>query len=130
MGKLFQEKFFPNCPLGWLQKAMNINKCGNATKLAMFIWYQSRITKTTKNIKIQRKKAEELFCVNVESFTYTLQMLETAGMVSVIRHPGQSPLVTIIRDKADSETEEEYNDILISATGEKREIKCKRVKSR
>ncbi len=88
--------FLPPCPLPWIQKAAKLRKNGNAFKLAMFILYQSKITKNSAYVKISSGKAEEILGVDKKSFARTLNVLESLGMVSVKRKVGRSPEVKII----------------------------------
>lgn len=121
---------FIHVPLDWLQKVMKIERNVNVTKLALYIWYQFSITKSNP-IAISSGKAEKMFSVCQKSFPKALRTLEAVGVVSVVWHKNRSPLVTVIlEDLGDCLIKDvEFEETIISPTGEKQTIKCKLVKN-
>lgn len=77
--------------LEWLQQAIPLGR--KALHVAMAIWYTAGF-KRQGTIKLTRKKLE-VFQVTTETARTLLHKFEAAGLVSVDRKRGRSPIVTI-----------------------------------
>lgn len=90
--------FIPTISYDWIKKAIFLKNNVNATKLALYIWFQSGLNKTRTGIILSSGKAKEMFGISPRSFTKALNDLEDLGMITTVRGIGRSPRVTIICD--------------------------------
>ena len=79
-------------PLPWLQRAATLPGKALATSLAL--WFMAGLTKN-RTVKLSRAVAER-FNVGRKATARCLRLLENADLVSVKRHPGRCPVVTIL----------------------------------
>ena len=86
-------------PLSWLSTASHVSGQGSAMKVALAIWYLSGLNGQAKTVKLQTS-ALRLFGVERHSAYRGLKVLERAGLVHVIRHPGRTPVVTLLESEA------------------------------
>jgi hypothetical protein len=78
-------------PLRWLHRAATLP--GKAYTLGTILWWFYGIN-PTKPIKVTSKSIEE-FSISEDAYRDGLNRLEAAGLVSVIRRPGQRTEVRI-----------------------------------
>ena len=87
------EKFLKGpIPLSWLAAAASLP--GKASQVAMGLWYRAGLT-NDRNITVGRRLLDE-FGVGRKAAYNSLQRLEKAGLISVVRHAGRCPRVTIL----------------------------------
>lgn len=87
-------------PLSWLSTASNVSGQGGALKVALAIWYLSGLNQQAKTVKLQTS-ALRLLGVKRHSAYRGLKVLERAGLVHVIRHPGRTPVITLLEPGRD-----------------------------
>ena len=85
--------FIVATPLEWETAAARLP--GKALHVARALRYISGLTKTNNGIKMQ-SKVLALFGVSHKAYNRCLRLLETAGLVTVERFPGQTPVVSIL----------------------------------
>ncbi len=68
---------------------------GKALHVARALRYISGLSKTSTGIKMQ-SKVLALFGVSHKAYNRCLRLLEKAGLVTVERFPGQTPLVSLV----------------------------------
>lgn len=90
--------FIPTVPYEWIKKALLLKNSVNATKLALYIWFQAGLNKTMVDLIVPSGRAKEMFGISSRSFTKALNDLESLGMITAVRGIGKSPRVTIICD--------------------------------
>jgi len=86
------EKFLKGpIPLNWLAKAAR--QPGKALHVAIAIWFLAGVTRS-RNVALSSRL---MFSLGSSRFsTYRgLKALEEAGLVTVIRHPGRGPRISI-----------------------------------
>lgn len=88
--------FIPTISYDWIKKALFLRNNVNATKLALYIWFQSGLNKKRTSITLSSGKAKKMFGISPRSFTKALNDLENLGMITTVRGIGKSPRVTII----------------------------------
>ena len=79
-------------PWSWIAKAANCP--GQALQVMMVLWFKAGLQKK-RTVKLSYKELAKLGCKR-ESARRGLKALEDVGLVSVERHPGRSPVVTIL----------------------------------
>jgi hypothetical protein len=79
-------------PWNWLTKASRLS--GKALQVAVVVWFLAGI-KRTNTIELSSKRLHELG-VNRFAKGRGLRQLELNGLVSVERHKGNNPVVTIL----------------------------------
>ena len=83
-------------PLQWLVKAAELP--GKAPVVALVLWWIRGLCKSaTFQLKSQ---ATREFCVSRDAVYDALKGLERLGLISVVRHRGRSPVVTILEAQA------------------------------
>ena len=107
------EKFLKG-PIPWKWLAQAAQKPGKALQVAMALWFLAGI-KLKRTVALSGSLLRGLG-VNRHSGYRGLKALEMAGLVSVIRHLGRNPIVTILDlEEAIPEHEEEglgHRDLL------------------
>ncbi len=89
-------------PLNWLGKAAK--QSGKALHVGIALWFLSGLKRSRKVALSQ--SILSLFGVSRYSGYRGLTELEKAGLVSVVRHPGRNPIVTILQPAADQDSSE------------------------
>ncbi len=79
-------------PLGWLLAAGQLP--GKALHIGVALWHQVGLCGGSRTVKLRWKLMGE-FGVTRHSGYRALKALEAAGLISVVRHPGRSPVVTV-----------------------------------
>jgi len=79
-------------PLKWLEKAPPLK--GKALALSICLWFLKGVSRSD-TVKVSYKLLND-FKVSRESAYRGLESLEAEGLISVERHPGRSPVVTIL----------------------------------
>ena len=82
-------------PLDWLSAASRASGQGSGLKVAIAIWYLSGLNHQAKTVK-WNSSVMRAFGIERHSAYRGLRTLEKAGLVSVERHPGRTPVVTIL----------------------------------
>lgn len=82
-------------PLSWFAAAGKLP--GRALHVGMVLWWLAGVKKN-RTVKWEPSAAER-WGVNYQAFYRGLTALETAGLVSVERHRGRCPVVTIMEPK-------------------------------
>ena len=81
-------------PLNWLCAASVASGHGSGFKVAIVLWYLSGLNKQAKTIKLSGSVLRQLGTERHAAYR-GLEALEKARLVSVERHVGRSPIVTI-----------------------------------
>lgn len=89
-------------PLDWFMQAAKLQ--GKAMNIALALWYLSGLNKTA-TIKLTHRILSN-FDVSPRTSYRVLEQMEKAGLISVVRHQGRSPLVTLIASAVDMPIEE------------------------
>ncbi len=89
-------------PLNWLGTAAK--QSGKALHVGIALWFLSGLKRSRKVALSQ--SILSLFGVSRYSGYRGLTELEKAGLVSVVRHPGRNPIVTILQPAADQDSSE------------------------
>ena len=84
-------------PLDWITKAAGAK--GKTLHVGMTLWFLSGLKRSCKVALSQSKL--RLFGVSRQASYRALLRLEDAGLVSVERHPGRNPMVTILLTDVD-----------------------------
>ena len=79
-------------PLGWITKAAGME--GKTLHVGMTLWFLSGL-KRSRKVALSQSKLK-LFGVSRQTSYRALSRLESAGLVSVERHQGRSPIVIIL----------------------------------
>jgi CRP-like cAMP-binding protein len=87
--------FIPAIPWNWIQR-LKPPIGGAAFRVALYIWFQKGVTRTSKNLVITSTGLNRFCKMDVRTFSRALHELEDVGMISVERQVGKSPRVTII----------------------------------
>ena len=82
-------------PWGWLCAAAAASKSGAAVKVALALWHLSGLNRQAKTVTLTGKVLRELGVERHAGYR-GLEALEAAGLVTVERHPGRRPVVTIL----------------------------------
>ena len=80
-------------PVGWISKAAALP--GKALHLALAIQWLSGMNKGAP-VKVSQKALGH-FCISTDAYRDGLKRLESAGLITVARLPGQSPFVRVVR---------------------------------
>ena len=80
-------------PIAWLSQAAALP--GKALHLALAIQWLSGMNKGAP-VKVS-KKALAHFCISTDAYRDGLKRLEVAGLLTVMRMPGQSPFVLVVQ---------------------------------
>ena len=80
-------------PWPWLERASSLP--GRALHVAIRLWFEKGLTKSSGKVSISMTGMARM---GVSRFAASrgLTALEAAGLVSVVRHPGRKPVVTIL----------------------------------
>ena len=78
-------------PLGWMTKAASVG--GKTLHVAVALWFLVGL-KRSRKVTLSQSKLK-LFGVSRQASYRALLRLEDAGLVSVDRHPGRNPIVTL-----------------------------------
>lgn len=81
-------------PMDWICTASTASGRGSGLKVAIALWYLSGLNGQARTVKLRGSVLREMG-VDRHAVYRGLQVLEKAGLVSVARHPGRNPLVTI-----------------------------------
>ena len=79
-------------PLGWITKAASVE--GKTLHVAIALWFLAGL-KRSRQVALSQSTLR-LFGVSRQASYRALSRLESAGLVSVDRHPGRNPIVTIL----------------------------------
>ncbi len=82
-------------PMSWIYAASKASGQGSGFKIAIALWYLSGLNRQAKTVKLSGSVLHEMGIERHAGYR-GLEALEQAGLVSVERHPGRSPLVTIL----------------------------------
>ena len=82
-------------PMAWLCAASRASGNGSGFKVAIALWYLSGLNRQARTVKLKGSVLREMG-VDRHAAYRGLVTLEEAGLISVERHPGRSPLVTIL----------------------------------
>ena len=80
------------CPLPWLRRAATLR--GKALAVGIALWFKAGVTKRAE-VKATGTLWEKLG-IHRKSAYRGLSALETAGLITIVRHAGRAPLVTIL----------------------------------
>ncbi len=81
--------------MSWLCAASKASGQGSGFKVAIALWYLSGLTRQAKSVKLSGAVLREMGIERHAGYR-GLEVLEAAELVSVERHPGRSPVVTIL----------------------------------
>ena len=81
--------------MDWLLAASKASGHGSGFKVAIAIWFLSGLNHQARTVKLSGSVLRELGVGRHASYR-GLAALERAGLVSVERLPGQSPMITIL----------------------------------
>ena len=88
------EKFLKGpIPLSWLCRAARLP--GKTLAVALIIWFRAGIT-SRREVKIGRTQTG-LFGIGRKAVYRGLSALESAGLISIKRSVGKSPIITILQ---------------------------------
>ena len=82
-------------PMSWLCVASKESGQGSGFKVAIALWYLSGLNRQAKTVKLSCSVLRDMGIERHAGYR-GLEALEKAGLVSAERHPGRSPLVTIL----------------------------------
>ena len=83
---------FVRMPLPWISLAARLP--GRVCQVAIALWYLTGVKRVT-TVKLSANLCRQ-FGVDRHAVRRALQQLESAHLVSVVRKPGQLPLVTVL----------------------------------
>ncbi len=86
-------------PMKWLSAASSASGRGSGLKVALAIWYLSGLNGQSHTVKLQTAALRNLG-VDRHAAYRGLKALEEAGLVRVQRHPGRTPVVTLLESGA------------------------------
>lgn len=81
--------------MDWLCKASKASGHGSGFKVAIALWHLSGLNHKAKTIKLRGSVLRDMG-VERHAVYRGLDALADAGLVRVERHPGQSPIVTLL----------------------------------
>ncbi|MEA3275513.1 MAG: hypothetical protein U9Q81_09555 [Pseudomonadota bacterium] len=81
--------------MDWLCAASQASGHGSGFKVAIALWYLSGLNRQSKTVKLRGSVLREMGIERHAGYR-GLVALEKAGLVSVGRHSGQSPVVTLL----------------------------------
>lgn len=82
-------------PIEWLRQAAHASGGGAGFKVAIALWYLSGLHRHVATVQLTNRTLE-IFAVNRYAAYRGLERLEEAGLVSVKRHTGRAPMVTLL----------------------------------
>lgn len=82
-------------PMKWLSAASKASGRGSGLKVALALWYLSGLNGQSHTVKLQTA-ALRFLGVDRHAAYRGLKVLEDAGLVRVQRHPGRTPVVTLL----------------------------------
>ena len=82
-------------PMDWLCAASIATGYGSGFKVAIALWYLSGLNHQASTVKLSGSVQRKMGIKRHAGYR-GLVALESAGLVSVDRHPGRSPVVTIL----------------------------------
>jgi hypothetical protein len=82
-------------PMNWLTAASRASRKGCGFKVSIAIWYLSGLNRQARTIKLAGSVLRDMGVKRHASYR-GLAALEDAKLIEVIRHPGRSPIVTIL----------------------------------
>ncbi len=82
-------------PMDWICAAAKATGHGSGFKVAIALWYLSGLNHQSKTVKLSGSVLRKME-VDRHAGYRGLTALEQAGLVSVERHSGQSPVVTLL----------------------------------
>lgn len=82
-------------PMDWICAASKASGHGSGVKVAIALWYLSGLNRQARTVKLRGSVLREMG-VDRHAGYRGLEALEKAGLVSVERHPGRNPVVTIL----------------------------------
>jgi len=88
-------------PLDWLIQAGR--QSGKALHVGIALWFLSGLKGSRRKIALSQSILK-LLGVSRHSGYRGLTKLEKAGLISVVRHPGRNPIVTILLPTADRDS--------------------------
>jgi hypothetical protein len=104
------EKFLKGpIPLNWLSVAAK--QSGKALHVATAIWFWAGLRRS-REVALSMSWLRTNFGVNRYSGYRGLVALERIGLVSVVRHPGRKPLVTLLEAPAAPPTRDEVPKVV------------------
>ena len=78
-------------PLLWISKSARLN--GRVLHVSLALWHIHSLTKSN-SVKMQGR-IRKIFGISDDVYKRGLQILESAGLISVERKSGQTPIVTL-----------------------------------
>ena len=81
-------------PWTWLARAAQVSGQGAGLKVALVLWFLSGLKHQAKTVALSGKLLRELGVERHAAYR-GLAVLEQEGLVSVVRQPGRSPVVTL-----------------------------------
>jgi hypothetical protein len=87
--------------LDWLTQAGR--QSGKALHVGIALWFLSGVKRSKRKIALSQSTLN-LLGVSRHSGYRGISKLETAGLISVVRHPGRNPIVTILLSTADRDS--------------------------
>lgn len=87
-------------PMEWVYLASTASGNGCGFNVAMALWYLSGLNHQSSTVKLSGKVLRKMGIQRHAGYR-GLNALESAGLVSVERHPGRSPVVTLLNTVAD-----------------------------
>jgi len=88
-------------PLDWLTQAGR--QSGKALHVGIALWFLSGLNRSKKRIALSQSTLR-IFGVSRHSGYRGLSNLEKAGLISVVRHSGRNPIVTLLLPTADRDS--------------------------
>lgn len=82
-------------PMDWIYLASIASGHGCGLNVAIALWYISGLNKQSSTVKLSGKVLRKMGIKRHAGYRGLLS-LESAGLVSVERHPGRSPIVTLL----------------------------------
>ena len=92
MPRTLRVPFVRPCPVPWLRAAAALP--GKALVCALACWYAAGKAKS-RSAKVTGKTLDE-FGIRRQTFLFGLKALEQANLITVDRHRGRCPIVTIL----------------------------------
>jgi hypothetical protein len=81
--------------MNWLYAASVASGHGCGFKVAIALWYLSGLNRQAKTVRLRSSVLRKMGVERHAGYR-GLEVLEKAGLIGVERHPGQSPLVTLL----------------------------------
>jgi hypothetical protein len=90
--------FVSPMPWSWIGK-IQAPIGGAAFRVAIYIWFKKGVIKSSKNLVISSSGINNFFKMDKRTFSRALHELEKLDMISVERHAGRSPKVSILNSE-------------------------------